>query len=84
MFPEEVKTLQQGKVVKRSSALYKLSPVLQDQILSVGVRLSKSAMPEESKHPAILAKGHHVSNLILRSIHVELGHSGRNHMLSRL
>lgn len=84
MFPEEIKALQQGKTVKRSSALYKLSPVLQDKILRVGGRLSRSSMPEESKHPAILAKDHPVSHLILRSIHSDVGHSGRNHMLSEL
>lgn len=84
MFPEEIKALQQGKTVKRSSALYKLSPVLQDKILRVGGRLSRSSMPEESKHPAILAKDHPVSHLILRSIHSDVGHSGRNHMLSKL
>lgn len=84
MFPEEIKALQQGKTVKHSSALYKLSPVLQDKILRVGGRLSRSSMPEEAKHPAILAKDHPVSHLILRSIHADVGHSGRNHMLSKL
>lgn len=84
MFPEEIKALQQGKTVKCSSALYRLSPVLQDRILRVCGRLSRSAMPEESKHPAILTKDHHVSHLILRSIHVDVVHSGRNHMLSKL
>lgn len=41
-------------------------------------------MPEERKHPAILAKDHHVSTLILRHIHLETGHGGKNHMLSQV
>lgn len=41
-------------------------------------------MPEESKHSAILAKDSKVSELILQEIHQNLGHSGRNHILSKL
>lgn len=41
-------------------------------------------MPEESKQPAILDKDLHVAKLILREIHENLGHSGRNHVLSKL
>lgn len=33
--------------------MHKLNPVLRDGILSVGGRLSRAAMPEEAKHPAI-------------------------------
>lgn len=55
-FQEEINSLQKGEPVKRSSHIYKLNPVLQDGILRVGGRLNRAAMPEESKHPAILAK----------------------------
>ena len=70
--------------IKRSSHIYKLNPVLQDGILRVGDRLNRAAMPEESKHPAILAKDLWVSELILQEVHKEGGHSGRNHVLSKL
>ncbi|MGH0117086.1 UNVERIFIED_CONTAM: hypothetical protein FKN15_030931 [Acipenser sinensis] len=83
-FPEEISTLQKGESVKKSSHIYKLNPVLQDGVLRVGGRLSRAAMPEESKHPAILSKDLHVAELILREIHQDVGHSGRNHMLSKL
>lgn len=53
-------------------------------MLRVGGRLSKAAMPEESKYPAILAKDLHIADLLLQHIHREVGHGGRNHMLSRL
>ncbi len=53
-------------------------------MLKVGGRLSKAAMPEETKHPAILAKDLHISDHILQHIHREVGHGGINHMLSRL
>lgn len=70
--------------VERKSQLYKLDPVLQDGILRVGGRLNRAAMPEESKHPAILSKGSRVSTLILSDIHQRCGHCGRNYMLSTL
>lgn len=41
-------------------------------------------MPEETKHPVILSKDQHVSSLILKSIHKQVGHGGRNQVLSRL
>ena len=83
-FPEEITCLQKGEYVKGSSHIYKLNPILEDGVLRVGGRLSKAAMPEEAKHPAILAKDLHISDLILRHIHQVVGHGGRNHMLSRL
>ncbi|XP_034151514.1 uncharacterized protein LOC117595338 [Esox lucius] len=84
-FEEELSTLKAGKSgVKRSSRLYKLDPVLDDGLLRVGGRLSRLAMPEEAKHPVILSKDLHISTLLLRHIHEQLGHGGRNHMLSQL
>lgn len=70
--------------VKRSSHLFKLDPILQDGVLRVGGRLSKSAMPEYAKHPAIIPKDLHITSLILQDTHERIGHCGRNFMLSRL
>lgn len=60
--------------VRKESSIYRLDPVLDNVILRIGGRLSKTSMPEERKHPAILAKNHHVSILILSYIHVQTGH----------
>ena len=83
-FFEELSCLEKGQNVKKNSHLYKLCPRLEDGVLRVGGRLSKAALPLESKHPIILAKDLHISTLLLRNIHQEVGHSGRNHMLSKL
>ncbi len=40
-------------------------------------------MPEESKHPVILANNSHIADILLQHIHQEVG-GGRNHMLSKL
>lgn len=68
-FAEEItklKTSLTGKSVSKNSSLYKLDPILEDGILSVGGHLNKSAMPEETKRPVIPPKDAHVSALILR------------------
>lgn len=83
-FPEELSSLFKNQPVKRTSHLYKLNPVLDDGVLRVGGRLSRAAMPEESKHPIILCRDLHITDLILRHVHEEVGHNGRAHMLARL
>ena len=84
-FEAEIDALSSGKsAVRKDSPIYKLDPRLEDGLLRVGGRLGKAALPEEVKHPFILAKDQHISTLILRHIHQQLGHSGRNHTLSKL
>ena len=82
-YPDEIEALTKG-TLKKASHLYKLDPVLVDGILRVGGRLSRSALPEEAKHPMILPKSSQIATLILRHIHHKVGHGGRNHMLSTL
>lgn len=62
-FPDEFNCLQRGGRVKRTSHIYKLNPVLENCVLRVGGQLSRSAMPEECKHPTILAKDLHISEV---------------------
>ncbi|XP_046873085.1 uncharacterized protein LOC124465379 [Hypomesus transpacificus] len=83
-FPDELDKLQSGMCVSKNSSIFKLSSVLEDGIIRIGGRLSKAAMPEEAKHPIILAKDLHISSILLRYIHEEVGHGGRNYMLARL
>nr|XP_054593653.1 uncharacterized protein LOC129160674 [Nothobranchius furzeri] len=82
-FSEEITALTAGKAeVSKKSSIYKLDPVFQDGFLRVGGRLSKSAIPETTKHPCILSKDQHISELIIRHVHLQLRHGGRNHVLS--
>lgn len=83
-FQEEIAALSAGKSVSRGSSIYKLDPCLEDGFLRVGGRLSKAALPEDSKHPIILSKEQHISTLILKNIHEQVGHSGRNDTRSKL
>lgn len=84
-FGEEIAALSSGReTVSRRSSIYRLSPVWEDNLLRVGGRLSRGAMPEEVKHPLILFKDQHIATLILRHVHQRLGHSGRNHTLAKV
>ena len=76
--------IQKDGHVKRTSQISKLHPFLMDGILRVGGRLSKAALPEDTRFPMILPKTSPITELILREIHETSGHGGRNHMLHRL
>lgn len=69
-------------VVKKSSPIYKLNPVIVNGLLCLGGRLSRAPIQEESKHPVLLPKRHHVVDLIVRHYHLISGHSGKEHVLS--
>ena len=80
-FPEEMKVGQQG-CVRRHSQLRKLDPYMQEGLLRVGGRLSKSSLPAELKHPVIIPKSSHVASLIVDHYHRKTRHSGRGITLS--
>ena len=66
------------KTVKESSSLYKLDPFLdKDGVLRVGGRLRQSSIPYDVKHPVILSKKGHVTDLILCHFHQLIKHQGR-------
>jgi hypothetical protein len=84
-FASEIDILLTGNShMKDNSIIRKLDPIIEHGALRIGGRLCDSTMPLESKNPLILPKNHHVSNLILGQIHIDLTHGGRNHMLARL
>lgn len=84
-FGEEIAALSSGETtVSRQSVIYRLDPYLDNGILRVGGRLTRGSLPEETKHPIILHKDQHIVTLIIRYIHKQLGHSGRNHTLSTM
>ncbi len=81
----EIASLESGKTqIRRDGTIYKLNPILEDGLFRVGGWLCKIAMPEDVKHPVILSKDQHISKLILKHIHKQIVHGGRNHILSKL
>jgi hypothetical protein len=76
-FEEEIEQLNAKDSLTRTSKLFTLDPFLQDGILRIGGRLTKSALSDELKHPAILPKDSHVTELIIDYCHERTQHQGR-------
>ena len=54
-------------VLKKESSLTRLDPFVQEGLLRVGGRLSRADdLSEETKHPVILPRKCHVTNLIIQ------------------
>ena len=84
-FSTEMVCISQGKEVSPNSIIRNLDPMMNaDGILCVGGRLGNAELPEQSKHQMIMPKSHHVVTLIVRSLHEELGHSGKEHVLAEI
>ena len=76
-FPENLK--------EASVGVQKLDPFRDsDGIIRVGGRLSRAAIPADTKHPILLPKESPVSRLYIEFLHRSLGHSGSNTVLTKL
>ena len=77
--------MSQNKEVKISIRLGSLRPALEDGVLWVEGRLQKAVVPSwDEKHPMILPKHHHASQLIVRHYHELSAHSRREQTLCEL
>ena len=84
-YKEEMDDLSKGKLVQTSSSLIKLSPFIKNGLMHVRGRLKLAAsLPFLQKHQIILPHSNHVINLIVRDIHIKLGHAGRQHVLAEI
>lgn len=78
------KTPETQKSTGKGQGLQRLNPFLDNGLLRVGGRLSKSSLPESMKYPILLPKRSYVTTLLIRHVHVQLAHAGRNHVMSKL
>lgn len=66
----------------QDKSISKLSPVKQGNgILCVGGRLTNSSIPNDAKHPILMPKDHHVTNLIIQQYHAVSAHAGVERVL---
>lgn len=79
-YQEKIHSHQKKPKTTNKSALYLLDPFSDKGILRVGGRLNNADIPEDSKHPTILPCKRHVTTLIIRHTHEQLGHVGRGHV----
>ena len=81
---ERRQSKQKKMEIKKTSSLFRLDPFLDQSVIRVGGRLSRASIPAQTKHPVILPRRSHVTTLIIRHIHEQLGHAGRGHVLAKL
>ena len=74
------------KPIPRSSPIHNLDPLWDEdnQVLRVGGRLRRAEIDDKAKFPILLPRKSHVTEIIIRDLHHELGHAGRNHVLASL
>ncbi|KAK3738623.1 hypothetical protein QZH41_009490, partial [Actinostola sp. cb2023] len=70
--------------LKKCSSLYRLDPYLDDDgLLRVGGRLRRANLEEELKHPVILPRQAHITQIIVRHYHLATKHQGRGEVRQR-
>ncbi|XP_053698926.1 uncharacterized protein LOC128745885 [Sabethes cyaneus] len=84
-FRNEIKELERGNSVAKSSPIRRLMPFVDPEIiLRVEGRLNLSQFPYQSKHPALLPKNHPFTRLIGENYHRKLVHGGGRLILSTI
>ena len=76
-YHDEIKRITVGQPVKKSSSLFQLSPILdENSILRVSGRIKHSSLERTRKEPYIIPHTHPLALLIARDCH-DISHSGR-------
>ncbi|XP_063437322.1 uncharacterized protein LOC134718616 [Mytilus trossulus] len=71
--------------LKRTSSLYKLDPFLDsDGIIRVGGRIRRAEFNLAVKHPVIIPRHSHVTELIIRHFHEKAEHQGRGMTINEI
>ena len=93
-FPDEINALNSAtnnsdkrthKVIPKTSSIYKLDPFIDKEgTLRVGGRLKLSHLDDNAKHPVILPKDSHITNLIICQHHTKTNHQGRGITLNEI
>ena len=64
--------------MKKTSSLFRLDPFLdEDGILHVGSRIKRANVPLQVKHPVIIPKKSHITEVLICHHHVKVNHMGR-------
>ena len=84
-FKDDINSLVDStSVVKKSSPIFKLDPVVIEGLLRVGGRLKNAQLNFNARHPIILPKYHPIVDLLVQHYHIVSGHSGQEHVLALL
>ena len=71
-------TRERNLAIKKSSCLYRLDPFLdEDDVVRVGGRVRRANLPFATKHPVVLPRKSHITDLLIRFWHAKVNHMGR-------
>ena len=74
-FQDRDSACRRNDTLKKTSCIYKLDPFVdKNGLLRIGGRIRRADVPLEVKHPLILPKKSHISDLIVRYFHESVGH----------
>ena len=72
-----MKSLQTGRLLKRTSSLLKLTPFLDtDGIMRVGGRIENAYEPYSARHPVVLDPDHQLTTWLITEAHIGTAHAG--------
>jgi hypothetical protein len=83
-FRDESQALAKGQEISRKSKLYCLNPYIANGIMRVGGRLKNSSLSINQKHPVLLTKKGHITQLIIAHFHKQVQHQGRGQTLNQI
>lgn len=82
VFEHEWKALSKGQDITCKSKLQSLNPYIADNVIRVGGRLRNSSLSMNQKHPVLLPRDGHITQLIIAHCHKEISHQGRGQTLN--
>lgn len=73
------------RAFSKGSSIHRLDPFVDDEgVLRVGGRIKRATVLEDVKHPVILPRRGHISQLIIRYFHEKVKHQGRGITLNEI
>jgi len=73
-----------GQDIPSTSKLVNLDLYIMNNIIRVGGRLRKSSLPLSEKHPVLLPRDSHITQLIVAHRHKQIHHQGRGQTLNEI
>jgi len=83
-FKGDRQTLIKHGRVTSTSKLHTLDPYIDDDVIRVGGRLRRSSLSVSQKHPVLLSKDGHITQLIVAHCHEQICHQGRGQTLNQI
>ena len=85
VFSEEIRAILSKKMLKRSSSILALSPMMMDDgVLRAGGRIRPAELPYENRHPVILPAKHPLTEGIITAFHKLHLHLGTDMIVSQV